>query len=48
MKIKYKPALAEKAAEFAGNVLVAVIVGFLLFSALGGFEDIIASIRWER
>lgn len=48
MKIKFKPGIAETAANFAGNVLVAVIVGFLLFSALGGFEDIIASIRWER
>ena len=48
MKIKSKSALAEKAAEFVGSLLLSVVVGFLFFSALGGFEDIIASIRWER
>jgi len=48
MKIKTKSALAEKAAEFAGSVLPAVIFCFILFSALGGFEESIATLRWWR
>jgi len=46
MKIKSKSALAEKAAEFVGSLLLSVVVGFLLFSVLGCFEESIATLRW--